>query len=70
MDKFEYKILDVPKKHLVKENYQEELMSMLNKLGEQGWELITAQGLTEGSIFYRFSETTEVLLLFKRKIQA
>jgi hypothetical protein len=36
MDKFEYKILDVSKAHLKKENFQEELMETLNNLGFQG----------------------------------
>jgi len=68
MDKFEYKILDVSKTHLEKENFQEELMNILNNLGLQGWELITAEGLNEGSVFWRVSETVDILLIFKRKM--
>ena len=41
---------------------------ILNKLGAEGWELITAEGLSEGSIFWRVSETVDILLLFKRRI--
>ena len=68
MDKFEYKILDVSKAHLKTENFQEELMQILNNLGLQGWELITAEGLSEGSVFWRVSETVDILLIFKRKM--
>lgn len=67
MDKFEYKILNISKAHLDKEGFQIELMETLNNLGAEGWELITAEGLSEGSIFWRVSETTEILLLFKRR---
>ena len=68
MDKFEYKILDISKAHLKKEGFQVELMDTLNNLGAEGWELITAEGLSEGSIFWRVSETVDILLLFKRRI--
>ena len=67
MDKFEYKILNISKAHLNKDGFQIELMETLNNLGAEGWELITAEGLSEGSIFWRVSETTEILLLFKRR---
>ena len=68
MDKFEYKILDISKTHLKKEGFQSELIATLNDLGAEGWELITAEGLSEGSIFWRVSETVDILLLFKRRI--
>ena len=68
MDKFEYKILDISRTHLKKEGFQGELMNTLNRLGGEGWELITAEGLSEGSIFWRVSETVDILLLFKRRI--
>ncbi len=68
MDKFEYKILNISKTHLKKEGFQTELMATLNGLGAEGWELITAEGLNEGSIFWRVSETVDILLLFKRKV--
>ena len=68
MDKFEYKILDISKTRLKKEGFQSELIATLNDLGAEGWELITAEGLSEGSIFWRVSETVDILLLFKRRI--
>ncbi len=68
MDKFEYKILDISMTHLKKEGFQTELMATLNGLGAEGWELITAEGLSEASIFSRVSQTVDILLLFKRRI--
>jgi hypothetical protein len=47
MDKFEYKILNISREHLKQENFQEELMEKLNKLGDDSWELISIEGLTE-----------------------
>jgi hypothetical protein len=44
-----------------------EVMAKLNALGAQGWELITAEGLNEGSVFWRVSETVDLLFLLKRK---
>jgi hypothetical protein len=60
--------LDISKAHLKKEGFQIELMDTLNSLGAEGWELITAEGLSEASIFWRVSETVDILLLFKRRI--
>ena len=68
MDKFEYKIINVPKSHLEKENFQSELMTTLNNLGNQGWEIISVEGINESSIFWRVSETVDLLLFFKRKL--
>jgi hypothetical protein len=67
MDKFEYKILNISRTHLKRENFQEELMGKLNKLGDESWELISIEGLTEGSIFWQVGETVDILFLFKRK---
>lgn len=66
MPKFEYKILNVSRTHLKRPNFQEELMQMLNELGENSWELINAEGLTEGSVFWKVGETVDILLFFKR----
>lgn len=68
MDKFEYKILTVSKSHLGNENFQAELITTLNDLGSQGWEMISVEGINESSIFWRVSETVDLLLFFKRKI--
>lgn len=67
MDKFEYKILNISRTHLKRASFQEELMSTLNKLGEDSWELINVEGLNEGSIFWKVGETVDLLFLFKRK---
>jgi hypothetical protein len=66
-DKFEYKILNISRNHLKKEEFQFELIETLNKLGDESWELINTEGLNEGSIFWRVAETTDILFLFKRK---
>jgi hypothetical protein len=66
-DKFEYKILNILRSHLKKEEFQFELIETLNKLGEESWELINTEGLNEGSIFWRVGETTDILFLFKRR---
>lgn len=68
MDKFEYKILNISRTQLKKEKFQMELMEKLNTVGAEGWELITVEGLNEGSIFWRVSETVDLLFLLKRKI--
>jgi hypothetical protein len=68
MDKFEYKIINVSKVHLAKENFQSELISTLNDLGSEGWEIISVEGINEGSIFWRVSETVDLLLFLKRKL--
>jgi hypothetical protein len=48
--KFEYKILTISTAHLKKETFQAELITKFNELGSLGWELINAEGITEGSI--------------------
>lgn len=68
MDKFEYKILDVSKVKTKKEGFQQELMEKLNKLGSEGWELITIEGMNEGSMFFPVGETVNILFVFKRKM--
>jgi hypothetical protein len=67
MDKFEYKILNISRAHLRRETFQTELMETLNNLGEDSWELINIEGLTEGSIFWKVGETVDILFIFKRK---
>jgi hypothetical protein len=66
-DKFEYKILNISRSHLKREEFQFELIETLNKLGEESWELINTEGLNEGSIFWRVGETTDILFIFKRR---
>lgn len=68
MNKFEYKILNIAKAHLKKEAFQGELINTLNNLGAEGWELINAEGLNEGTVFLNGSETVDILLFFKRSI--
>jgi hypothetical protein len=67
MEKFEYKILNISTAHLKRENFQLELMERLNELGEDSWELINVEGLNEGSIFWKVTETVDILFIFKRK---
>jgi hypothetical protein len=43
-------------------------MGNLKKLGAEGWELITIEGMNEESVFFRVSETVDILFVFKRKI--
>ena len=68
MDKFEYKILDVNRTQIKQNGFQVELMGNLNKLGAEGWELITIEGMNEGSVLFSVSETVDILFVFKRKI--
>lgn len=68
MDKFEYKILDVSRTQIKKDGFQLELMEKLNELGAKGWELITIEGMTEGSVLFHISETVDVLFVFKRRV--
>jgi hypothetical protein len=68
MDKFEYKILEVSRTKIKRDGFQQELMEKLNELGAEGWELITIEGMNEGSVFFRVSETVDVMFVFKRKI--
>ena len=70
MDKFEYKILDVSRTQIKQDGFQLELMGKLNDLGAEGWELITIEGMNEGSVFFRVSETVDVLFVFKRKMSS
>ena len=67
MDKFEYKILNVSRVHLKRENFQTELIETFDKLGNDSWELINVEGLNEGSIFWKVGETVDILFIFKRK---
>jgi len=69
MDTFEYKILDVSRIKIKQDGFQMELMGKLNEMGAEGWELITIEGMNEGSVFFRVSETVDVLFVFKRKIR-
>ena len=68
MDRFEYKIINVSKTYLKRESFQAELMETLNNFGNQGWEIISVEGINEGSVFWRVSETVDLLLFLKRKI--
>lgn len=68
MDQFEYKIFKVSKAHLAKSNFQSELMATLNDLGKQGWEIISVEGINEGSFFWKSSETVDLLIFLKRKV--
>jgi hypothetical protein len=70
MEKFEYKMLDVSRTKIKQDGFQLELMGMLNELGAEGWELITIEGMNEGSVFFRVSETVDVLFVFKRKMSS
>lgn len=67
MDKFEYKILEISRAKTRKAGFQEELMEKLNELGAEGWELITVEGMNEGSVFFPVGETVCILFVFKRK---
>ncbi len=68
MEKFEYKILNISPTKINKEVFQMELMNTLNNLGGEGWELIDTEGLNSGSLFWRMTETTDILFIFKRKV--
>ena len=70
MEKFEYKMLDVSRTKIKQDGFQLELMGKLNELGAEGWELITIEGMNEGSVFFRVSETVDVLFVFKRKMSS
>jgi hypothetical protein len=65
--KFEYKILTISTAHLKKETFQAELITKFNELGSLGWELINAEGITEGSILWSVGETVELIFIFKRR---
>ena len=67
--KFEYKILTISTAHLKKETFQTELITKFNELGSLGWELINAEGITEGSILWRVGETVELIFIFKRRTE-
>jgi len=64
--KFEYKILSVSREHLKKETFQSELLEKLNALGDEGWEIISAEGLNDSSMFWHVAETREIIFIFKR----
>ena len=68
MDKFEYKIINISRTQLKETAFQTQVMEKFNLLGAEGWELITAEGLNEGSVFWRVSETVDILFMFKRKL--
>lgn len=67
MEKFEYKILEVSRTNMQRDGFQAELLAKLNELGAQGWDLITIEGMNEGSVFLKISETVDILFVFKRK---
>ena len=65
--KFEYKIISVSRQHLKKETFQTEMVDKFNELGSEGWELVSTEGIIEGSIFWRVSQTIEIIYHFKRQ---
>jgi hypothetical protein len=65
---FEYKILNISRFHLKKVKFQEEMLSKFNELGKEGWELISAEGLSETSVFLKATETVEIIYVFKRQL--
>ncbi|MGC4102503.1 DUF4177 domain-containing protein [Ferruginibacter sp.] len=64
--KFEYKILTVSREHMKSGNFQTEMLEKFNDYGEQGWELISTEGLNTSSLLWKVAETTELVFIFKR----
>lgn len=67
MEKFEYKILNISREHLKRESFQSELISTLNRLGENSWELISAEGINESSVMWKAADTTDILFFSKER---
>jgi len=66
---FEYKIITVSRQHLKKETFQNEMVDRFNELGSEGWELISSEGIIDSSIFWRISQTVEIIYHFKRQVK-
>ncbi len=64
--KFEYKILSVSREHMKKESFQTEMLEKFNAYGEDGWEIISAEGMNGSSMLWHVTETTEVIFIFKK----
>lgn len=69
MEKFEYKIITVNRNKLSKTAFQTELINNMNNLGNEGWELVTIEGLAGGSFFGGYGYTSKLIFIFKRKRQ-
>ena len=65
--KFEYKILTVSREHMKKENFQIEMLEKFNAYGEDGWELVSAEGMNGSSLLWQVGETTEIVFIFKKQ---
>lgn len=69
MDKFEYKVYRFSNDHLHEKNLQVELMKTLNKLGSEGWEMVSTEGMLETIAKSGTTQSTEIVVFFKRKIE-
>ncbi|MGG9963379.1 DUF4177 domain-containing protein [Ferruginibacter sp. SUN106] len=67
MKKFEYKMITVSREHMKKDSFQTEMLDKFNELGNEGWEIISAEGLNGSSILWKVAETTELIFIFKRE---
>jgi hypothetical protein len=67
MKKFEYKLLTISVVHLRKKQFQEELDNKFNNWGEEGWELVKMEAITDSGMLNYFSSTSDFLAVFKRE---
>jgi Domain of unknown function (DUF4177) len=67
MKKFEYKMITVSREHMKKDSFQTEMLDRFNELGNEGWEIISAEGLNGSSLLWKVAETTELIFIFKRE---
>ncbi|GAB2817144.1 DUF4177 domain-containing protein [Ferruginibacter profundus] len=67
MKKFEYKMITVSREHMKKDSFQTEMLDRFNELGNEGWEIISAEGLNGSSMLWKVAETTELIFIFKRE---
>ena len=69
--KYEYKTIKLPADGFFNEEISGfeivEADKFINRLGQEGWELVSTEGMIEGS-FGRNPETHAIILFFKRPL--
>jgi hypothetical protein len=65
---FEYKIITVSVAHFSQKDFQAELSTKFNDWGEQGWDLVKMESITEGGALFQGATTTDFIVIFKRQV--
>lgn len=67
MKKYEYKLLTISATQLKKSGFQADLDQKFQDFGNDGWELVSMEGVSVGGFLFSSSYTREFIAVFKRE---